>query len=986
MLKFSAILNKNLMPTFSTLAADIIMSVHFVLIGFLLFGWFSRDQIVRRAHLGITLITLGFHLFSGVCPLWTLEASLRSVDVGAGFWAGHGLTWLSSSFIFALIFLLTLISIARNFTFERLRAGQVLTGALVMLVMLGYGECFVAGTEILMADGSVKVIEKIEMGDIVLGMSGAENTVTELYQHRLGAQALYSVNDGEYFVTKAHPFWTTQGWQAIDPIAAKKWNPSLEVDKLNTGDILILENAEKKVVKNIQAKRSNYFTAIYNFTTDGNQTYYADGYLVHNKGGGTGTASGIGDQGHGFAGDNGSNGFGGTAGGSVGGATGGEGDCFIAGTQITMANGNTQNIEDVQVSELVQTVNTETMKVEVKPVLDLLSQYHTGEEDDFTIRMKFANGSENQNTNTHPYYVKNKGWSSYLPKLTLEKYGLVVELLEKGDVVYELVDGDLQETEITEIEEIYEPVQTYNLSSVADNNNFFAEGILVHNKGNGGSNFCDTCVGIDCFDFGCTSSPVCVPICSGAASVCSGQAFGDSCGVNSCTGTKDCTGPGPCVPICSGAASVCSGQAFGDSCGVNSCTGTKDCTPPVFGSSPMVFAADDAKNISLSFSDPSTPLSYDITACGQNFNTPSFVGDFSSAGKCDLSFTVCDSAPPVNCLNETHPDFFRVVANVPDWNTGFSSITSSSGTKIADGVSSHTVTVNLFDQYSNPVISEASIKNVKVNFNFNNTNYLDQIAGTGDPARYVSGEFSLDKNPGGNNTGWLTEAAGGDGIYLLQMSSYSPTSSDYIPIMNDNFDLGFTSIDYQIENISAYTPVGATAAQVQSLPTVFAFSPVLTSTPEALVWNGSDYVSSAAGVKNITINAPKRFGINLNNANDAANVPASSPKLGIAFSSGASNIIWGASALEEVDSSSTTKDLVLDTNADLLFNTPGVLEDLSSWITSIADDTQKSLRFQATPDLSTTSTGDNLNTILQTYVCYDNGKSVCHRSEKLDSS
>ena len=170
-----------------------------------------------------------------------------------------------------------------------------------------------------------------------------------------------------------------------------------------------------------------------------------------------------------------------------GGGDGGGGDCFIAGTQITMSDNSTKNIEDVRVGDRVKTVNIETMEIENKVVLDLLSEYHTGKEDDYTVRIVFSNGTINQNTNSHPYYTKEKGWASDRPDLTKEKYNLTVAQLEAGDTVYEIKNNKLNTLKITEINNIYKGVQTYNLSSVADNHNFFAEGILVHNKiGDGG--------------------------------------------------------------------------------------------------------------------------------------------------------------------------------------------------------------------------------------------------------------------------------------------------------------------------------------------------------------------------------------------------------------------------------------------------------------------------------------------------------------------
>ncbi len=73
-----------------------------------------------------------------------------------------------------------------------------------------------------------------------------------------------------------------------------------------------------------------------------------------------------------------------------GGGDGGGGDCFIAGTQIEMSDGTSKNIEEVKIGELVKTVNIETMTIESKKVLDLLTQYHTGKGGDYTIRITFS--------------------------------------------------------------------------------------------------------------------------------------------------------------------------------------------------------------------------------------------------------------------------------------------------------------------------------------------------------------------------------------------------------------------------------------------------------------------------------------------------------------------------------------------------------------------------------------------------------------------
>ncbi len=123
------------------------------------------------------------------------------------------------------------------------------------------------------------------------------------------------------------------------------------------------------------------------------------------------------------------------------------------------------------------------MELEPQEVLRVIGLYHTGVGEDFTIRISFSDGTVNQNTNTEPYYVLGKGWASYLPDLTRQRYGLEVSLLQVGDSVYRHTDNGLQAVAVAGIEEVRQGVQTYNLAGISGNSNFFANGILVHNKG-----------------------------------------------------------------------------------------------------------------------------------------------------------------------------------------------------------------------------------------------------------------------------------------------------------------------------------------------------------------------------------------------------------------------------------------------------------------------------------------------------------------------
>src|SRR5262249_11371421 len=77
--------------------------------------------------------------------------------------------------------------------------------------------CFVAGTRVTMADGSMKPIEQIRVGDPVLGPEGEVNRVIGIERPFLGTRKLYALNESGYFVTAEHPFMTGEGWKSIDP-------------------------------------------------------------------------------------------------------------------------------------------------------------------------------------------------------------------------------------------------------------------------------------------------------------------------------------------------------------------------------------------------------------------------------------------------------------------------------------------------------------------------------------------------------------------------------------------------------------------------------------------------------------------------------------------------------------------------------------------------------------------------------------------------
>lgn len=149
--------------------------------------------------------------------------------------------------------------------------------------------------------------------------------------------------------------------------------------------------------------------------------------------------------------------------------------CFIAGTEIKMADDSVKNIQDITIGELIKTYNHNTSTIEDKEVINIL---HKSVES--TVKFTFNDGKELECTHDHPLYsLTNNNYVSYNPSQTYQLYRLTVGQIEIGTKVL-LFDGT--ENTITGIEEKTDKVTVYNLQDVVDNHNFFANDMLVHNR------------------------------------------------------------------------------------------------------------------------------------------------------------------------------------------------------------------------------------------------------------------------------------------------------------------------------------------------------------------------------------------------------------------------------------------------------------------------------------------------------------------------
>ena len=191
--------------------------------------------------------------------------------------------------------------------------------------------CFVAGTRILMADGSERPIETLQSGEQVLDQHGQINRILAVERVILGNRRLYGLNRLPPFFTAEHPFLSTRGWVAIAPAMTRAEQPTLAVQPLFTGmrilcgpaavaltgNLALAAQPAELLVESLYWVDSPPTTALFNLILDGSHSYIANSLIVHNKGGdgGSGGNSGSGGGNSGGGGSNSGSGGGGHSGG-----------------------------------------------------------------------------------------------------------------------------------------------------------------------------------------------------------------------------------------------------------------------------------------------------------------------------------------------------------------------------------------------------------------------------------------------------------------------------------------------------------------------------------------------------------------------------------------------------------------------------------------------------------------------------------------------
>jgi hypothetical protein len=275
--------------------------------------------------------------------------------------------------------------------------------------------CFPEGTRILLNNGTYKNIEDLTTSDVLLtynkdeGKYGAGNASSIRISTQTELIHIVTENGEEIKSTPLHRFYVEEhGWSHAQDI--------------KVGDSLFNKDGIIVKVKSIDSLKGE-FKVYHLIDVKDNHTYFAEDVLVHNFK----IISG----------------------------------CFIAGTEITLANGDIKNIEDVVVGEDVLTYNEKSGEQESGIVGDL-KQHEVSS----VIRLTLDNENIIFTTGEHPFFVEGKGWV---------KAGELQQL-----DVCKKVDGS--QSLISTVEVLEETHTVYNLLSVSENHNFYANGILVHNK------------------------------------------------------------------------------------------------------------------------------------------------------------------------------------------------------------------------------------------------------------------------------------------------------------------------------------------------------------------------------------------------------------------------------------------------------------------------------------------------------------------------
>ena len=159
--------------------------------------------------------------------------------------------------------------------------------------------CFLAGSPVSLADGSVKPIEEVAIGDLLVGAFGETNPVLALQRVYVGSSTMYKIN-GEHDTTDHHPhvspdkqFYTPEPAMIGDvygkshAVIGPDGPTMMQLHGLKKGRVQTLQIGQplktiegSRVVNTLEAYNLPPETPLYNLVVGGSHTYHVNGYAV----------------------------------------------------------------------------------------------------------------------------------------------------------------------------------------------------------------------------------------------------------------------------------------------------------------------------------------------------------------------------------------------------------------------------------------------------------------------------------------------------------------------------------------------------------------------------------------------------------------------------------------------------------------------------------------------------------------------------------
>ena len=148
--------------------------------------------------------------------------------------------------------------------------------------------CFDPGSKVLMADGTYKNIEDVEVGDVVMSLDEstgkyvAQKVTATIIKEKSTDLVYVHLSNGTRIGMRAyHPLLTTEGWKSLRPGMAETMLDVGKVPMLEVGDTLVGIDENSTIVSIEQRPEVEDYTT-YNLSVENTHNYIVEGIVAHN--------------------------------------------------------------------------------------------------------------------------------------------------------------------------------------------------------------------------------------------------------------------------------------------------------------------------------------------------------------------------------------------------------------------------------------------------------------------------------------------------------------------------------------------------------------------------------------------------------------------------------------------------------------------------------------------------------------------------------